>query len=133
MRMTGQKSNYEHVHAHFCVNMITSPFALISQIIYDLGTFTLNSMLPYQSEIIVKEVILMIGSVGTKIINSSGLAAFAKKRRRELGLTQEQLALGANVSRRFIYDLEHGKPALYFDKVCAVLVILSVDIVLQER
>jgi len=69
----------------------------------------------------------------TKIINSSGLSAFIKERRRSLGLTQEQVALGANVSRRFIYDLEHGKPALQFDKVCAVLTILSVDIILQER
>jgi transcriptional regulator with XRE-family HTH domain len=69
----------------------------------------------------------------TKIINSAGLATFVTKRRRELGLTQEQIALGANVSRRFIYDLEHGKPALQFDKVCNVLVILSVDIILQKR
>jgi transcriptional regulator with XRE-family HTH domain len=75
----------------------------------------------------------MKDSAATKIINSTGLAAFAKKRRRALGLSQEQVALGANVSRRFIYDLEHGKPALQFDKVCAVLVILSVDIILQER
>jgi len=75
----------------------------------------------------------MTNQNATKIINSSGLAAFAKKRRRALGLTQEQVASGANVSRRFIYDLEHGKSALQFDKVCSVLTILSVDINLQER
>jgi predicted transcriptional regulator len=69
----------------------------------------------------------------TKIIDSAGLATFVAKRRRELGLTQELVALGANVSRRFVYDLEHGKPALQFDKVCKVLVILSVDVMLQGR
>ena len=77
--------------------------------------------------------VAMKNRVATKIINSSGLADFVKKRRGVLGLTQEQVALGANVSRRFIYDLEHGKPALQFDKVCAVLTILSSDILLQER
>jgi y4mF family transcriptional regulator len=75
----------------------------------------------------------MQDGIATKIINSAGLATFVRKRRRELGLTQEQVALGANVSRRFIYDLEHGKPALQFDKVSNVLVILSVDVILQGR
>jgi y4mF family transcriptional regulator len=68
-----------------------------------------------------------------KIINSAALAEFTRSRRRELGLTQDQVALGANVSRRFVYELEHGKPTLQFDKVCNVLTILSIDIMLKGR
>jgi y4mF family transcriptional regulator len=69
----------------------------------------------------------------TKIIDSKGLAEFAKSRRRELGLTQEQVAQGANVSRRFVYELEHGKATLQFDKICNVLTILSLDILIARR
>jgi DNA-binding XRE family transcriptional regulator len=76
---------------------------------------------------------LMAAIRSTKIINSVGLGEFCKSRRQELGLTQEQVALGANVSRRFVYGLEHGKESLQFDKVCKVLTILSVNILLERR
>jgi transcriptional regulator with XRE-family HTH domain len=75
----------------------------------------------------------MTTTQATKIINGEGLADFARTRRRELKLTQEQVALGANVSRRFVHELEHGKATLQFDKVCNVLTILSVNILLERR
>jgi y4mF family transcriptional regulator len=41
--------------------------------------------------------------------------------RRQLGLTQPQLALAAGVGVRFIVDLEAGKPTVRLDSVMRVL------------
>ena len=46
---------------------------------------------------------------------------FVKQRRKQAGLTQEDLAYKAGVGLRFIRDLEQGKPALRLDKVNQVL------------
>ena len=52
---------------------------------------------------------------------SSELSIFIKKRRKELGLTQETLSFKAGVGIRFIRELEQGKPTLKMDKVNQVL------------
>ncbi len=44
-----------------------------------------------------------------------------KAERRQLGLTQEELALKAGVGLRFIRDIEQGKQSLRLDKVNQVL------------
>lgn len=49
------------------------------------------------------------------------LQAFVKERRRNLKITQEQLAAKSGVGLRFIRDLEQGKPTLRMDKVNQVL------------
>ena len=41
--------------------------------------------------------------------------------RKQLGLTQPQLALAAGVGVRFIVDLEAGKPTLRFENVLRVI------------
>lgn len=41
--------------------------------------------------------------------------------RKQLGLTQPQLALAAGVGVRFIVDLEAGKPTLRLEKVLRVI------------
>lgn len=41
--------------------------------------------------------------------------------RKQLGLTQPQLALVANVGVRFIVDLEAGKPTLRLENILRVL------------
>jgi len=51
----------------------------------------------------------------------SSLSCFVKYHRRELNLTQEQLAEKAGVGLRFIRDLEQGKKSLRMDKVNQVL------------
>lgn len=49
------------------------------------------------------------------------LSQFVKKRRKSLGLTQEDLAFKAGVGLRFVRDLEQGKHSLRMDKVNQVL------------
>lgn len=44
------------------------------------------------------------------ITTSKQLGDLVRRRRRESGLTQRELALSANVGERFIVDLENGKP-----------------------
>lgn len=50
--------------------------------------------------------------------------------RKQLGLTQSQLALAAGVGLRFIVDLEAGKPTLRLENVLRVIEALGGDIML---
>lgn len=49
------------------------------------------------------------------------LSQFVKKRRKSLGLTQEDLSFKAGVGLRFVRDLEQGKETLMIDKINQVL------------
>jgi y4mF family transcriptional regulator len=49
------------------------------------------------------------------------IALFIKEKRKNLGLTQTDLAEKAGVGLRFVRDLEQGKPTLRLDKVNQVL------------
>lgn len=49
------------------------------------------------------------------------LSDFLKHKRKQLNLTQQQLAEKAGVGLRFIRDLEQGKTTLRMDKVNQVL------------
>ena len=49
------------------------------------------------------------------------IASFVKEKRKNLGLTQTDLAEKAGVGLRFVRDLEQGKPTLRLDKVNQVL------------
>ena len=49
------------------------------------------------------------------------LIQFVKKRRKQLDLTQQDLAERAGVGLRFIRDMEQGKESLRMDKVNQVL------------
>lgn len=49
------------------------------------------------------------------------LSQFVKKRRKSLGLTQEDLSSKSGVGLRFVRDLEQGKQSLRMDKVNQVL------------
>ena len=49
------------------------------------------------------------------------IAAFIKKKRKQLKLTQPELAEKAGVGLRFIRELESGKETLKLDKVDSVL------------
>ncbi|WP_020596571.1 helix-turn-helix transcriptional regulator [Spirosoma panaciterrae] len=51
----------------------------------------------------------------------TALGEFIKLRRRQAGLTQEELAYKAGVGLRFIRDMEQGKESLRLDKVNQVL------------
>ena len=53
------------------------------------------------------------------------LVQFVKKRRKQLGLTQVDLAERAGVGLRFVRDLEQGKQTLRLDKVNQVLALFG--------
>jgi y4mF family transcriptional regulator len=53
------------------------------------------------------------------------LIQFVKQRRKQLGLTQQDLAERAGVGLRFIRDLEQGKETLRMDKANEVLALFG--------
>lgn len=57
--------------------------------------------------------------------NTRELIHFVKKRRKQLGLTQKELAERAGVGLRFVRDLEQGKESLQLDKVNQVLALFG--------
>ncbi|SDL14601.1 type II toxin-antitoxin system Y4mF family antitoxin [Tessaracoccus oleiagri] len=61
------------------------------------------------------------------------LAHDVRRRRRELGLTQPQLADLAGVSERFVRALEAGKQSVQLDRVQAVLEALGLELRAEVR
>lgn len=53
------------------------------------------------------------------------LQTFIKQRRRNLKITQQQLAAKSGVGLRFIRDMEQGKASLRMDKVNQVLLMFG--------
>lgn len=56
------------------------------------------------------------------------LSSFVKEKRKELGLTQHDLADKAGVGLRFVRELERDKPSLQKDKVNQVLVLFGYEL-----
>ncbi len=56
------------------------------------------------------------------------LRVFVKKKRKELKLTQEDLAANAGVGLRFVRDLEQGKKTLRLDKVNDILALFGKEV-----
>ena len=57
-----------------------------------------------------------------------GIGAFVRAKRKELRLTQLEVAEFAKVSDRFLRELEHGKPSAEIGKVIDVLAVLGFDL-----
>jgi HTH-type transcriptional regulator / antitoxin HipB len=57
----------------------------------------------------------------TSIRSSQELGHALRTARKQLGLTQPQLALAAGVGVRFIVDLEAGKPTIRLENVLRVI------------
>lgn len=57
--------------------------------------------------------------------NTSDLIEFVKSRRKELGITQEELARKSGVGLRFIRELEQGKETLRLDKINQVIALFG--------
>lgn len=58
------------------------------------------------------------------------LAEEVRRRRRELGLRQAELAELAGCSQRFVHTVEHGKTSVRLDKVLDVLEVLGLGLAL---
>lgn len=63
-----------------------------------------------------------------KGISMNTIRQFVKEKRKELNLTQEELALNAGVGLRFVRDLEQGKKSLRLDKVNDVLSLFGKEV-----
>lgn len=61
------------------------------------------------------------------------IPAVVRGRRKQLGLTQQDLADLAGASDRFVRDFENGKPSVRLDKVLDVLNVLGLEPVLRLR
>jgi y4mF family transcriptional regulator len=55
-----------------------------------------------------------------------------RQRRRELGLTQQELARFAGCGLAFLYDLERGKASVRLDKVLDVLAVLGLELRVED-
>lgn len=64
----------------------------------------------------------------SSIPSSEVLGATLRTARKQLGLTQPQLALAAGVGTRFIVDLESGKPTVRLEHVLRVMDALGVEL-----
>lgn len=58
---------------------------------------------------------------------------FVRLRRRELRLTQQELADLAGVSTRTVHEIEHDKPTIRLDVLHQVLDVLGLDIAVSVR
>lgn len=56
------------------------------------------------------------------------LATYVKTKRKEFGLTQEELSLKSGVGLRFVRELEQGKATLRMDKVNQVLCLFGAEL-----
>ena len=69
----------------------------------------------------------------TRIINAADVGSFLKKRRKEIGLTQEDVALIGNVGLSFVHNLEHGKKSIQFDSLMKVLTRLDCELIVRSK
>lgn len=67
----------------------------------------------------------------TSIRSPQQLGAALRAARKQLGLTQPQLALAAGVGLRFIVELEAGKPTLRLENVLRVIDALGGELLLS--
>ncbi|QDQ28340.1 helix-turn-helix transcriptional regulator [Chitinimonas arctica] len=64
------------------------------------------------------------------IQSAAQLGSALRLARKQLGLTQPDLALAAGVGVRFIVDLEAGKPTVQLQSVLKVIAALGVELAL---
>lgn len=64
--------------------------------------------------------------------NNKILGSAIRHQRKQLGLTQKQLAEFAGCGEAFLHLLEHGKPSVRMDKLMSVLKILGLQLKLVQ-
>ena len=71
--------------------------------------------------------------INTKILHTIDLGRIIKKRRKELGYTQVELAMMCNCSPRYIGDLENGTAGGTLKKLLKTCHALGLDIFVNKR
>ena len=72
-------------------------------------------------------------SEGVAITTVADLGPHIRKQRKALGFSQQQLADLSGVGRRFVSELEAGKPTLEFDRVLLCCRALGLDVLIKAR
>jgi y4mF family transcriptional regulator len=67
------------------------------------------------------------------ITSAADLAPLIRKARKRMRMTQQQFADACGVGRRFLSELENGKPSLEFDKVIACALGAGIDLSAKPR
>lgn len=67
------------------------------------------------------------------IRSAAALGALVRARRRQLALSQLDLAGLGNTGNRFIVDLENGKPTLQLQKVLDALHLLGLEVCVRAK
>lgn len=68
-----------------------------------------------------------------RVRTTGDLGAVIRKRRKQVSLTQAELAEVAGVGVRFVSELERGKQTAEFQKVLQVLSVLGLDLHVVTR
>ena len=66
-------------------------------------------------------------------MRDNAIATFIRTRRKEMGYTQEDLAIRSGLSLHFIQNLEQGKESLQMDKVAKLLNFFNAEIDVKVR
>lgn len=69
----------------------------------------------------------------TRVSATVDLGELVRTGRKTLGLDQQSLADLAGVGRRFVSELENGKPTIEFGKVLTVTAALGIDLFAMKR
>lgn len=75
---------------------------------------------------------LPYGHSTSRITSTAELGSRVRKRRRQLGLSQQRCADLCGVGRRFLSELENGKPTLELGLVLQVLGEIGLPLLLAE-
>lgn len=66
-----------------------------------------------------------------RVLSAQDLGRFLTELRTDRGLTQAQLADDLGISRRYVYEIESGKPSLYSDRLFATLRLLGAHLTIE--
>lgn len=69
----------------------------------------------------------------TALRSSAELGAIVRAQRKQLALTQIDIAGLGNTGNRFIVDLESGKPTVQLQKVLDIMELLGLELVVRAR
>lgn len=72
-------------------------------------------------------------STRSGLASPTDLGRIVRDARRKMGISQQRFADLAGVGRRFISELEAGKPTLEFGRVLSVCRAVGIDLIAQPR
>lgn len=80
-----------------------------------------------------RRIIFPSGKMTAKVTRADEIGRLVRRRRREIGLSQIDLAGVARVTPRLVGELENGKKTAQLDGVLRVLAALGLDLYVKSR